>query len=160
MRSLLLAGARSGQQLCGPESCQQVRNQEKLVKAEQHWLEGSQGQRADGSHGLNIYAFILVVELYPSDIISNQVCAPSTVVFTFRFPEKEDLGPHLRFDAYWEEISHKITFTNVNSSAVQESLSIAQKVFWTGSIRDYMIWRRYVVDHVRKEACQSMGKLW
>jgi hypothetical protein len=146
VRSLLLTGDRSGRQLCDPEPCHHVPNQEKLVKAEHHWLGGSQGRRADGSYGLNVHAFILVVPLYA-------VYAPSSVVFTFRFPGKEELGPRLRFNAYWGAISGKITFPDVDNSAVQELLSIARKVAWKGSIREYMIWRRYVVNHVRKEAC-------
>lgn len=146
VRSLLLTGDRSGLQLCDLEPYYHVPNQEKLVKAEHHWLEGSQGRRADGSYGLNIHAFTLVIPLYA-------IYAPSSVGFTFRFPGKEELRPRLCFDAYWGGISGKITFQDLGDSAVQELLSIAQKVAWKGSIREYMIWRRYVVNHVRKEAC-------
>jgi hypothetical protein len=41
----------------------------------------------------------------------------------------------------------------VDDSAVQELLNIARQVVWKGSIREYMTCQRYVVSHVRGEAC-------
>ena len=63
------------------------------------------------------------------------------------------MGPRRRFYACWEEDSRKLMFLDVDRSAVQELLRIAQKVAWTGSIREYTMWRRYVLKYIRKEAC-------
>jgi hypothetical protein len=150
IKSLLVAGDRSGLQLCSPDPRLHAWGQAQQVKAEDHWLEGSQGRRADGSYGQNIHAIILVVPLAPN-ANTHDLDRPSTVVFAFRFPGKEELGPRLRFDAYWHQKSRGLTFPSVNSSAVQELLRIAQQVVWTGSIREYMMWRRYVVSYVRRE---------
>ena len=149
VRSLLVGGDRSGLKLRGPDPREGARDPRKRDKAEHHWLEGSQGQRADGSYGLNIHALILVVPLNPTPF-SCEPC--STVVFTFRFPGQEELGSRQRFDACWVGDSGKLGFPEVDRSAGQELLSIAQKVVWTGSIREYMMWRRYVVRYMREEA--------
>jgi hypothetical protein len=74
------------------------------------------------------------------------------VVIRFRFPDKEDLGPRRRFDACWYQKSYKLKFPSLAGSEVQELLNIARQVAWKGSIREYMIWRRYVVRYMRREA--------
>lgn len=152
IKSLLVAGDRNGLKLCGPDPHLHAPHGQQQVKAEHHWLEGSQGQRSDGSYGLNIHAIILVVPVAPNGN-TFKLRRPSTVVFAFRFPGKEELGPRLRFDAYWHQKSRSLTFPSVDDSAVQDLINIARQVVWKGSIREYMIWRRYVVSHVRREAC-------
>lgn len=147
IKSLLVAGDRSGRSLCGPETSE-ARDPEQQVKAKHHWLEGSQGYRADGSYGQHIHALILVLPL-----ASEERGYRSMVVIRFRFPGKEELGPRRRFDAYWYRKSYKLKFPALAGSAVQELLDIARQVVWKGSIREYMIWRRYVANYVRRETC-------
>lgn len=156
IRSLLVAGDRSGLVLSSPEARQHVKNRDKQVKAEQHWLEVSQGQCAGGYNGRNIHALILVVPLV-TKADSSRFRYPSTVVFAFRFPGKEELGPRRRVDAYWHhdsrhQDSRRLIFPSADGSAVQELLKIAQKVVWTGSMREYVIWQRYFASHMRREA--------
>ena len=88
-----------------------------------------QAQHVDGSYDRNIRAYKLVAPLVPRKV-PNPASSSSTVIFTSRFPEKEGLGPRLRFDAYCEEDSLKVTFPDVDRVAVQELLDIAQKVLW------------------------------
>ncbi|KAM0711123.1 hypothetical protein Q7P35_001862 [Cladosporium inversicolor] len=157
IRSLLVAGDRSGLVLSSPEAPQHVKNRDKQVKAEQHWHEVSQGKCAGGYNGRNIHALILVVPLV-TKANSSRFRYPSTVMFTFRFSGKEELGPRRRVDAYWHhdirrlQDSRRLIFPSVGGSAVQELLKIAQKVVWTGSFREYMIWQRYIAA-LRRGVC-------
>jgi hypothetical protein len=123
-----------------------------MVKARDVWLEVSQGPRADGQTSQNIHALVLVVPMYGP--IGMPMWPSPTAIFRFKFPDKEELGPRLRFDCYWdayaENYAENLHFPSEDGSAVQQLLSMAKQADWRGSVGEYMLWQRYIVKYAHK----------
>ena len=80
-----------------------------------------------------------------------------SMILRFKFPDEAELGQRLRLDCYWDidaPTHHEsLHFPSDDGSVIKRVLSISKEVNWKGSIREYMIWRRYVANYVRRETC-------
>lgn len=123
---------------------------QRMVKAEEVWLEYSEGLGEDGHAGFNIHAIALVLPL--SGTTAGDLERSAT--FKFQFPDKAELGPRLRLDCYWErrewEVKDSLHFHSDDGSVVQRVLGMAKEVNWKGSVREYMLWQRYILKYVHR----------
>lgn len=165
VKSLQAGEDRNGFYLTGPSpSLMQKKYQSLYAKAEEMWLEVSKVQQEDGKLRHNVHAFMLDIPLslfrdlkVVHDTGTPTVLIPS-VVFAFKFPEKAELGPRLRFDLWWDKTTWRehvgdvdcLRFPSDDGSILQQILSIAKEVNWKGSVCEYMIWQRYLVIHARR----------
>lgn len=155
IKSLVTGGDRCGLRLVGPgrpdyRRQAEIKTPQGMVKAEDVWLEISKGPRADGHIGHSIHALVLAIRMTGPQITRLEP-APS-VIFKFKFPDKAELGPRLRFDCYWDieaptHIHDHLHFPSDDDSVVQQILSISPGVDWKGSFREYMLWHRYIVKY-------------
>jgi hypothetical protein len=150
---LLVSGAdRYGFKLYGPGTVK-TNNQ-----AENIWLGVSKAQQEEGKISHNVYDLKLVIPIRPDEDTRLVHDYPS-VVFAFKFPEKAKLGPRVRFDCYWDRVklphfgdSDCLRFPSDDGSILEQILSIAKKVNWKGSIREYLVWQRFIVIHAQRGA--------
>ena len=155
IKSLVTGGDRCGLRLGEPGRPEYPRRAEimtrhGMVKAEDVWLEISKGPRADGHIGHSIHALVLAIRMKGPETTRLQP-GPS-VIFKFKFPDKAELGPRLRFDCYWDmyaptHIDDILHFPSDDDSVVQQILSISSGVDWKGSFREYILLHRYVVRY-------------
>ena len=160
VKNLVTGRDRNGSYLSGPGPVAGVSRDGKHAKAEEIWLEVSDGQQDDGQIKRNIHALMLEIPVWPCR--HPRVCNNSgmpisydpSVVFAFKFPEQAALGPRRRFDCYWnadmERRAEILLFPSDDGSVSQQVLSIAKEVNWKGSVREYMMWQRYVVEYARR----------
>ena len=144
-----------------PEYAQKIRERE--VKAEDIWLEVSEGVRADGRISQNVHALVLAIPLCLSydprpwtEKMNLPVRFEPGMIFKFEFPDKLALGPRLRFDCYWEGMvephAEGLYLPSEDGSVLQQVLGIGKEVSWKGCLREYMLWQRYVVKYARRGA--------
>lgn len=157
IKSLVTGGDRCGLQLEGPGHPDyyprqgEIKCRQGMAKAEDVWLEISKGPRADGHIGHSIHALVLGIRMKGPETTRLQP-GPS-VIFKFKFPDKAELGPRLRFDCYWDmyapptQMDGILHFPSGDDSVVQQILSISSGVDWKGSFREYMLLHRYVVRY-------------
>ena len=77
-----------------------------------------------------------------------------SVIFAFKFPDRAELGSRLRFDCYWDKTgANDVDYLRLPSddgSILQQVLSVARGMNWKGSVREYLLWQRYVVEYARR----------
>lgn len=83
-----------------------------------------------------------------------------SVIFAFKFPDRAELGPRLRFGCYWDrtEVSgvDYLRFPSDDGSILQQVLSVAKGMDWKESVREYLLWQRYVVEYARRGIPQTL----
>lgn len=110
--------------------------------------------------GHNVHDLKLVIPITPQN--TKPAHDHPSVVVAFNFPEKAELGPRVRFDCYWDTVTGSLSlgdkpclrlrFPSDNGSVLQQILSIAKEVNWKGSIREHMMWQRYIVTYAQRGA--------
>lgn len=144
VKALMGGCDQNGLHLCGPG-----RRHEK-ASWKGIWLEVSEGKRPDSEVSQNIHAVKLDIPLEPSYMHPGH--EPSMVV-AFKFPAKVELGPRIWFDCFWVTTDssdrYMLVVPSKDDSVVQQLRSIAKEVSWTGSVREYMLWERYIARYVR-----------
>jgi hypothetical protein len=157
VKSFVTGGDGSGLRLVGPGPQDYVRatalrRGQMFVKAEDVWLEVSKGPRADGEIGNNIHTLVLVIPLVCPRTTPTPI--QQSVIFKFKFPDKAELGPRVRLDCYWDgdvpDFDEILHFPSDDGSIVQQVLNIAKEVDWKGSMREYMLWQRYILRYAHK----------
>jgi hypothetical protein len=123
-----------------------------MVKAQEVWLEVSQGPRADGQTNQKIHALVLVIPMYGP--MGMPIWPSPKAIFKFKFSDNAELGPRLRFDCYWDAYAANykgnLHFPSEDGSVVQQLLSMAKEADWTGSFGEYLLWHRYIVKYAHK----------
>lgn len=124
------------------------------------WLAVSSGQQKNGRIRHNPHTFVLTVPMWPfrGPKISNNkgdlIRLGSCVEFAFKFPEKAELGPRLRLECYWDRRDRGggecILMACGDNALLPHVLDVAKEMNWRGSVREYMLWQRYVEVYVRR----------
>ena len=114
-------------------------------------FEASTAERADGTVIRNLHALEVFIPFIP-------FCKEREigVLVTFRFPDKDELGPRSWFGCDWhvEQAGDKLVlvFPSKNDTVAQQILSVAKGVNWKGAMREYMIWKRYIAQYTHDRA--------
>ena len=161
IKSLVTGSDRNGLQLFVPGPSKNRKSGGLEVKAEEIWLEVSKGQQEDGKVRHSVHTLMLAIPLMSPDgmttleYISSATKMSQFVTFALKFPEKEELGPCLRFDCHWDgdkDANDRLLFLSDDGSISQQVLNVAKEMDWKGSVREYMLWQRYIVKYVRRGA--------
>jgi hypothetical protein len=162
VKALMIGEDRSGAQLMGPGCSSQTIPEQEEEKSV--WLELSKAETADGQINQNIHAFTRVINLenvhlmpenhpnFSSDVAKRvRTRLDATVVISFKFPEKKELGPRQRVDVLWDvtTLPQCFKFPTGSGPLMQQLLCIAKDVSWRGSLGEHMLWLRYVLRYVR-----------
>lgn len=114
----------------------------------------SKGQLADGRLGQSFHALTFVVPLYRFSAVLGNSLREKNIVFTFNFPDRQELGSRQRLDLSWvidgPPASRCLIFPSDYDSLVQQVLDVGKEVNWQGSTHKVMLWQRYIMTYERR----------
>ena len=110
-------------------------------------LEASTAEHADVPVIRNVHALELFVPFVPYSTERE-----TSVLVTFKFPDKDELGPRSWFDCSWTggqlADPYFLVFPAENDTVARQILGAAKDVNWKAAMREYLIWKRYIARYI------------